>query len=368
MAVYTGSPRFAASLLPQETAGRLAPLRAVEAGTEELLDELLAGDGERLTAPFTGIPWNHLFLREFAPESNYDQLIQLARRPAALPDRVASMVGSGLGFHGFKGRSWAAIPGNIHLAVHLTPNQPVDRSGVAFTVLAVVSVVETLDGISGLAGQAETKWVNDILLGEGKAAGVLAYTQTQGQVVSAAVLGLGVNVEATPEVEATPFVPGVTSVADALPSPPQDLGRQVFLNLLRALDRNYRILLEEGLDPLLERYRDRSMVVGREVTICTESSDRSLQAVAQGRVARIGDNLELLLEGRSAPVTGGRLALGRVSPTPGAWAPETVHGTPEEDWTTGTRDGSSDHDISLEGSSLKSARSPSWHDPHWRRG
>ena len=53
------------------------------------------------------------------------------------------------------------------------------------------------------------------------------------------------------------------------------------------------------------------MAVGEEVTICSEDSDSSLRVVAEGKIRSLGDNLELFLEGRPEPVTGGRLILGR---------------------------------------------------------
>ena len=61
---------------------------------------------------------------------------------------------------------------------------------------------------------------------------------------------------------------------------------------------------------MLDRYRESSMVVGKDVTICTEHSDRTLQVVARGRVATLGENLELILEGQPEPITGGRLIMG----------------------------------------------------------
>jgi biotin-(acetyl-CoA carboxylase) ligase len=146
--------------------------------------------------------------------------------------------------------------------------------------------------------------------------------------VTSAVLGIGVNLEATPEVDPTPFVPRVGSVRDFLPHAGEDSRAAALESTLRALDSNYRVLLEEGVSTLLERYREHSMVVGREVTVCTDHSDQTLQTVARGRVVGLGENLELLLEGRSEPVTGGRLIMG-----------EAAEGN--EHWAAGTREGDS---------------------------
>ena len=40
------------------------------------------------------------------------------------------------------------------------------------------AVVDALDAVPGLEGRARIKWVNDILIGDAKVAGILAYTQT----------------------------------------------------------------------------------------------------------------------------------------------------------------------------------------------
>jgi BirA family biotin operon repressor/biotin-[acetyl-CoA-carboxylase] ligase len=173
-------------------------------------------------------------------------------------------------------------------------------------------VVEALDQVEGLLARPQIKWVNDILLGKAKVAGILAYTQSRDTWVNSAVLGFGLNVETTPFVEPTPFVPEAGSLRDFLEPGTPDAQAAVLFALLQALERNYNTLLSSGTASLLERYRDRSMVMGREVTVCSEASDEARDVVAQGRVTGLGEKLELILEGVAAPVTNGRLILGIV--------------------------------------------------------
>jgi len=330
LAVYTDSPRYAATVLPDEVARHLAPVNAPDSKVRPLLDRIFTGSRDLHRAPWGDLPY-HVLVSEFSSRSQYDQLIELVRNRSGLPDRVACIAGSGRDFHGYKGRSWAAMPGNIHLSVHLAPNRPVEGFQVAFTALAALSVVEALDQVEGLSVQPRIKWVNDILLGNAKVAGILAYTQSRDTTVTSAILGFGLNVETTPEVEPTPFVPEVASLRDFLSSDGPDLQGAVFHSLLRSLDRNYHTLLAEGAAPLLERYRDHSMVIGEEVTVCTEASDHSLRLVGQGRVVGLGGNLELILDKRSAPITGGRLIMGNVEMEQERWASEggeTAHNHP----------------------------------------
>mgnify|MGYP001819917640 FL=1 len=118
------------------------------------------------------------------------------------------------------------------------------------------------------------------------------------------------NVNTVPQVKATPFVPAVSSVREASDTKGFGLRAAVFQALSRALNRNYEILLQEGVTPLLERYRKRSLVIGQDVVICSETSDQDIEILTQGRVLALGDNLELVMEGSPDPVTGGRLVLG----------------------------------------------------------
>ena len=320
MAVYTDSPRYAATFLPEEAAGGLVEVGPTEREFHPLLPALFPGAVRLASTPWAWPAWDTLFITEEAPRSQYDLLVEAARGKAAVADRVVCLAGSGTGFHGFKGRSWAALPGNVHVAVHLAPNQRVDRFGVAFTALAALSVAEALDPIPGLSIRPRIKWINDILLGEAKAAGILAYTSSQNGKVGSAVLGFGINVETTPQVEPTPFVPEVASLRDHLPQDAPDARGAVFRHLLSALDRNYRTLLAEGFEPLRQRYLERSMVVGETVTVCTEVSDHSLHAVAEGRVLGLGKNLELMLDSRPDPVTAERLVLGKAKTQVEEWA------------------------------------------------
>jgi biotin-(acetyl-CoA carboxylase) ligase len=311
MAIFCDSLEFAAEALPEEFSAPDGFAPAGARGAEPLVVALL-GDRCDLsinTAALQG--WNQLFLANDPLQSQCDQLIALSRSGHDIPDRTACLARTGLGFRGFKGRSWAAVPGNIHLAVHFAPGRVIDRFEVAFTILAALSVVDAIDGIPDLRHRAGIRWVNDIVADDAKLGGVLAYTQTCGRIVTTAVLGIGLNVEATPSVEPTPFVPKVCSLRE-LTTNGQGAPLRVLLDkLLRALRCNYDLLLQAGYRPLLERYRQRSTIIGHECTICTEESDLEPEVITAGRVIAIGDGLELQLEGCDQPITRGRLFVGR---------------------------------------------------------
>lgn len=324
MAVYTDNPQFATAFLPTEVTSGFMPATVsgpfnhpadtpgglTDPSIEKVLAQVFPDRGMLRSAPHSGSPWSTLVLSESSNGSQYDLLIDLARDSVPLPDRIACLAGSGTGFHGFKGRAWASPPGNVYLATHFAPKREIPRFEVAFTILATLSVVDALDQIVGLEGRAQIKWVNDILLEGAKVAGVLAYTQTQGRTVTSAILGIGLNVNTTPRVQPTPFVPEVSSLRGSLGTKANGLRASAFESLTHALNRNYDTLLQEGIDPLLERYRLRSLVIGEDVVICSETSDQEMNVLTHGRVMALGENLELIFRNKPEPVRGGRLVLG----------------------------------------------------------
>ncbi len=309
MKVYTDNPNFADLMIP----GVAWRPFASDAATGEIRQLTAAVFAERtlLEAEVeTGQRWQHLLMAERSARSQYDILIEQRRQGLRIPDGVLCLCGAGSGLHGLRQRPWAAEAGNIHLSVHLAPDRIVTDSGIPFMVLAAVSVVDAADSLSGLTARVGIKWVNDILIDNAKVSGVLAYTEGTGKSVDAAVLGIGLNVETAPIVEATPFVPRVGSLREFSSGGGTVLSQGlVFEQLLAALDRNYQLLLDGRSGELLDRYRERSIAVGRQVAVYVDDAKSPPKTIARGRVERVGDNLELFIAGCDTPVTRGRLIL-----------------------------------------------------------
>jgi len=311
--VYTDSTDYAQTVLGRSADLWSVPASEVSDDLRSLIECAYGAKEIRETTVHSGSQWHHLFLVEAAERSHFDLLIELSRAGVRLPDRVLCLAGAGQRFHGFKGRAWSAPPGNTYLAVHLRPTDAVERPATSFTVLAAVSVVDAIDAIPGLEKSAGIKWVNDILIDGAKVGGVLAYTQSAGGTIGGAVLGIGVNVETEPEIEPTPFVPRACTLKSKAPTPENCTQRSFFDALATALNRNYRELIAGEYEELLERYRERSLVIGRQVTLCAEEPGRELNMMAQGRATGIGDNLELTIEGYERPFTKGRLIISQVA-------------------------------------------------------
>ncbi len=253
--------------------------------------------------------FHHLFVVEYAEESQYDHVVELCRSDVNLPHGVLCLAGSGGRFHGQRNREWDSPPGNLYLTAYFAPNRAIDRFGPGFVILPAVSVIGTIDSIASLAGRARTKWVNDILMDGAKVAGVLTYSQAMGNNVTGVVLGIGLNVETSPQIVSQRFVPKVACLRDFVPDKTDCNLPSVFENLIARLSDDYRILARDGYRELLEVYRDRSAIIGRRVTICADDPDGDSGLVVSGIVESIGESLELRLEGRQEPVSRGRLVL-----------------------------------------------------------
>ena len=121
-----------------------------------------------------------------ARQADADGLVVLAERQRA-----------GRGRHG---RQWVSPAGSGILMSVLLMDSP-GRSGAsdAVTIAAGLATAEAIERATGLS--CGLKWPNDVLLEDGKVAGVLVETRT-GPGARVTVIGIGVNVNAAPPAEA----------------------------------------------------------------------------------------------------------------------------------------------------------------------
>jgi biotin-[acetyl-CoA-carboxylase] ligase BirA-like protein len=256
-----------------------------------------------------GNRWSHAFIVKDAAASQFDLLVELCQKGVSIPDGVICIAGMGQSFHGQRGRPWSAHPGNIHLSIFFSPQAAIRRFHIGFSILAAVSIVGAIDQLETVRGRAGIKWVNDVLIDGAKVAGFLAHTASVESIVRSAVLGIGLNVEASPRVHADVFVPRVGALCDFVPDRGTCNRKAVLELLLRALADNYDSLLAGRFEDLLDAYRERSLVIGKNVRILSDAIGDRMSEIGAGRVASIGDNLELHLEGSPEPIRTGRLIL-----------------------------------------------------------
>ena len=144
---------------------------------------------DKLTGP--GRPWRRLDVVEETGSTNAD----LLARAAAGEDidgavLLAEYQSAGRGRHG---RSWSTPPRSqialsVGVGVGAVPNE-------AWGWLPLLTGVAVVDAVAEVAGvTAGLKWPNDVLVGTGKLAGILAEVAAPEPVV---VVGLGLNVTMT---------------------------------------------------------------------------------------------------------------------------------------------------------------------------
>jgi biotin-[acetyl-CoA-carboxylase] ligase BirA-like protein len=284
---------------------------------ERRLWTALGGDGTAWTSNGSceaGF-WRRLVVIRNALRSQFDALheVMAGGTPVELP--VVAVALAGERFRGQRGRPWSALEGNLFLTVGLPIGRPAAALVPGLVMLPALAVTDGIRAVSGSSVVPSIKWVNDILIGERKVGGVLASTVCRDGMVEAAVLGVGVNVAASPELEPTPFVPCAGSLRDAgvettLP--------RILSRILESLATRYHGLMVRGTADLLDAYRSASCVVGRRVRVWEESVESTTGAtdrpapLAKGVVTSIGDDLSLAIEGHPEPVVRGRLAFEEV--------------------------------------------------------
>jgi len=252
--------------------------------------------------------WDEIILVNIAEKSQYDTLIELSQKDS-LNNKILCLAGSGKKFHGFKNRKWNSHQGNIHLSLNFKPNQNIQNFTIGFLILSAVSVIQTIDQIKPLKNKSEIKWVNDILIDNKKVAGVLAHCSTQANIIKDAIIGIGLNVEINPNSKPTKFVPNSACLNDFLDNNNKVNEKTVFQNLIKNLVKNYNLLINNDYNQLLEFYKKRSIVIGKNVSIWSDDIHKENELICKGKVLNIGNNLELEIKGYNKKIINGRLAL-----------------------------------------------------------
>ena len=308
MIVITDDIRFAEQLLGNDLHWKDRPDPSIPTGVKKLCDQVYEGDALFYARTLPELPFEYLLLQARAPDSQFELIKSFIRQHPQLPDRLLLAADSGSNFRGFRNRTWAAEAGNIHLTVFLNPQKSIEYFHAGFLILAAISSLQAIDQIPGVKHQADIRWVNDIMMNDRKVGGVLTYTQSQGNKVTAALLGIGMNVETRPVVKPDRFIKRVACLQDF--SEKRACTRDdIFKALLRQLAFNYEKLLSGAYEELYNFYMLRSLVIDRQVEIYSDPLQGDHQKITEGTVRAIGKNLELYLDGVAEPIWKGRLIL-----------------------------------------------------------
>ncbi len=196
------------------------------------------------------------------------------------------------------GRSWHTAPSRgIWMTVILRP--PLTPMELApLTLMVAVAVADGIAEATGL--QAGIKWPNDLLLDGRKVCGILTELAAEQDAVRHVLVGIGLNVHHMRDEFPADLRETATSLTLAAGRPVDRVA--VFQAVLTALDREYEVALAQGFEPVLERWRARSVTLHRRVTVV--GGGRRLRGVAEevtpqgGLVVRAEDGkVETVLSG-----------------------------------------------------------------------
>jgi BirA family transcriptional regulator, biotin operon repressor / biotin---[acetyl-CoA-carboxylase] ligase len=197
---------------------------------------------------------------------------------------------------GRRGRTWISPPGlNLMVSVALRPRIAASDAWQ----LAMAAALAARDACAAVAPVA-LKWPNDLVGSDGaKVGGLLLETTIDGERLTSAVVGIGINVNWRRAEMPAELAAGAGSLADLAG---EQVDRAHLLGrLLDALDEEL-VALENGSSPL-RRYRAACVTLGSEVGI-----DTALGRI-QGRATGINDHGALVIETAAGPmaVTSGEI-------------------------------------------------------------
>lgn len=157
------------------------------------------------------------------------------------------------------GRMWASPKARgLYFSFVLRPHLPLNQLS-QLTLMSAVALAEAIEAISGL--HPSIKWPNDILLGNGKLAGILTELRAESDQVKFVVVGIGINVNASQH----QLPPGSSSLKVA---EGHNVDRvKVFQAILRSLERWYVKLLHHEFGQVMEEWKKRSATLNRRVRL-----------------------------------------------------------------------------------------------------
>jgi BirA family biotin operon repressor/biotin-[acetyl-CoA-carboxylase] ligase len=161
------------------------------------------------------------------------------------------------------GRDWKSAAGlGIYSSIILRPAVRPEQA-VGLSLLAGLAVADTAEKELGL--DTQLKWPNDVLIDGKKVCGNLIELSAEPDQVYYAVCGTGINVAQKPKDFPPPLRKSATSLSHALGEPVDRLA--FYRAFLYRFEKLYNRFRRQGLAPLLPAYRERSVLLGKKITI-----------------------------------------------------------------------------------------------------
>ena len=150
--------------------------------------------------------------------------------------------------------------GGIYMSLHIQPNLPYEKLP-SYTLLVAAAVCKAIKNLTMI--EVDIKWVNDIYLKNKKIAGILteAMTSVETGLVTDVIIGLGINfsIEDFPE--------ELKEKAGSLFMPPAPISRNELISEI------WNCFYNTDPDELFYLYKERSIVLGKEITFQRNGQD-----------------------------------------------------------------------------------------------
>lgn len=162
------------------------------------------------------------------------------------------------GGRGRQGKSFLSPEGGLYMSLVLRANIPIERA-MGATSCSGVCVCRAVEKLC--SAKCGIKWINDIYLDEKKLCGILAESVNDYSTMISKylVVGIGVNIDSTPEV--TDSSVRAISLAEAgFTVSKEELCANITKELLEAYNNKFDFTL------YLEEYKKRSVILGREIS------------------------------------------------------------------------------------------------------
>jgi len=179
-------------------------------------------------------------------ESTNDVALDSARQANA--DGLVVLAESQRAGRGRLGRRWTSPPASNVLMSVLLLDEPAKLSGEALTLAAGLAVAEAIERTVPVAPQL--KWPNDVLIDDAKVCGILVEVRRHPR--RAVVVGVGINVNATPPPEA--LTRRATCLADHAQSPIERI--DLIRDVLRTLDAWVGHITDDETDEVTQYLHD----------------------------------------------------------------------------------------------------------------
>lgn len=219
----------------------------------------IAGIRKRLN---TGITGRQLYLFHEV-ESTNSTLSNLARS-GALEGSVVLAEAQRSG-RGRLGQPWFSPAGvNLYASALFRERLALEEA----PLFSFIGGLALADAVRSAGASPAIKWPNDVLVGGRKVAGALIECATRGKEVEYLIVGVGVNLNVDLDALAVALGPAAHAATSLRAATGREVNRDAFAaDYLNALDSWARLYRDQGPGPVLQAWRERDILTGRQVEI-----------------------------------------------------------------------------------------------------